>query len=118
VTLTGGVGIFQKNDLTGLPLVTLGLVVFFADGVLVTESSSETFKAFLDFTKLTLGAFIGSFVQRQVGSRSRKAELQRAAETVTRAGPFVPPPQAPARKGKASKFRMNARTSGLDTRAR
>jgi len=86
VSLTGGAGIFQKIGLTGLPLVTLGLVIFFAVGVLFCDSGTETFKAFLDFTKLTLGAFIGSFVQRQVENRSRETELQRAVENIARGG--------------------------------
>lgn len=84
VSLTGGVGIFTKIGLTGLPLVTLALVLLFASGVLIADDSKETFNAFLDFTKLTLGAFIGSFVQRQVENRSRETELQRAVENITR----------------------------------
>nr|WP_197535373.1 hypothetical protein [Bradyrhizobium sp. ORS 278] len=91
VSLTGGVGIFQKIGLTGLPLVTLGLVLFFSCGVLFTDSKSETFNAFLDFTKLTLGAFIGSFVQRQVESRSQEAELRRAVENIKSGGGGTPP---------------------------
>src|SRR5262249_35085316 len=43
VSLTGGAGIFQKIGLTGLPLVTLGLVIFFTCGVLFTDSQTETF---------------------------------------------------------------------------
>jgi hypothetical protein len=99
VSLTGGVGLFTKIGLTGLPLVTLGLVLFFACGVLFSDGSSESFKAFLDFTKLTLGAFIGSFVQRQVENRSRETELQRAVENITRGGGTQSPnpvPQSPA----------------------
>jgi hypothetical protein len=77
-SLTGGVGLFQKIGLTGLPLTTLALVVFFAVGVIFADDKSETFKAFLDFTKLTLGAFIGSFVQRQVERRGQESDLQKA----------------------------------------
>lgn len=77
-SLTGSVGLFQKIGLTGLPLTTLVLVIFFAFGVLLSSDNSETFKAFLDFTKLTLGAFIGSFVQRQVERRGQESELQKA----------------------------------------
>ena len=83
VSLTGGVGIFQKIGLTGLPLVTLGLVVFFSCGVLFMNDK-EHFQAFLDFTKLTLGAFIGSFVQRQVETRSKEAELQKVVDNIKR----------------------------------
>jgi hypothetical protein len=97
VSLTGGVGVFQKVGLTGLPLITLGLVLFFALGVMFLPSESKTFEAFLDFTKLTLGAFIGSFVQRQVENRSRETELQRAVENVVRRpeGGGAPPPRPP-----------------------
>jgi hypothetical protein len=79
-SLAGGIGLFQKIGLTGLPLTTLSLVVFFALGVLFTENQSDKNKAFLDFTKLTLGAFIGSFVQRQVERRGQESDIQRAVQ--------------------------------------
>lgn len=44
--------------LTGLPLATIGLTIFFSVIALFSDGS------FLDLAKLTLGAFIGSFVQR------------------------------------------------------
>lgn len=93
-SLTGGVGLFQKVGLTGLPLTTLALVMFFAVGVLVSDDKNQTFAAFLDFTKLTLGAFIGSFVQRQVERRGQESEIQRAIQTVAQ-GATVPPGQQP-----------------------
>jgi hypothetical protein len=80
-SLAGGIGLFQKIGLTGLPLTTLSLVVFFALGVLFTENQSDKNKAFLDFTKLTLGAFIGSFVQRQVERRGQESDIQRAVQS-------------------------------------
>jgi hypothetical protein len=40
VSLTGGVGIFQKIGLTGLPLVTLGLVLFFSCGVCIPKTEN------------------------------------------------------------------------------
>ena len=86
-SLTGGIGVFQKIGLTGLPLTTLALVVFFALGVIISDDKSDTFKAFLDFTKLTLGAFIGSFVQRQVERRGQETDLQRAIQTAGRIPP-------------------------------
>ena len=58
-------GTFTQLGLTGLPLATIGLTLFFA--ILSIGWADQ----FLDLTKLTLGAFIGSFVQRQV---ERKAE--------------------------------------------
>jgi hypothetical protein len=43
-------------------LATIGLTIFFS---LLSLKSPQ----FLDLAKLTLGAFIGSFVQKQVGER-------------------------------------------------
>jgi hypothetical protein len=58
-SLTGSTGLATKLGLTGLPLLTVALTLVF--------SALELFKpgaGFMDLTKLTLGAFIGSFVQR------------------------------------------------------
>jgi hypothetical protein len=57
-SLTGWVGFFTKIGLTGLPLATIVLTIFLA---LMGLANS----AFFDLAKLTLGAFLGSFVQRQ-----------------------------------------------------
>jgi hypothetical protein len=56
-------GTFTQLGLSGLPLATIGLTLFFA---LLSIVKPEEF---LDLAKLTLGAFIGSFVQRQVERR-------------------------------------------------
>ena len=56
-SLGGPTGTATKLGLTGLPLATIGLTVFFT-----LMSLYES--VFLDLAKLTLGAFIGSFVQR------------------------------------------------------
>ena len=66
--LSGLTGTFTKLGLTGLPLTTVALTLVFALLALL-PISSEGQKGFLDLTKLTLGAFIGSFVQRQVEQR-------------------------------------------------
>jgi hypothetical protein len=63
-SLTDFTGTFTKLGLTGLPLATIGLTIFFA---LLFMYSTE--KDYMDLAKLTLGAFIGSFVQKQVGER-------------------------------------------------
>jgi hypothetical protein len=58
-SLTGATGLATKLGLTGLPLITVALTLIF--------SALEIYKpngGFMDLTKLTLGAFIGSFVQR------------------------------------------------------
>jgi uncharacterized membrane protein len=57
-SLTGWVGFFTKIGLTGLPLATIALTVFLA-------ALGRDNPALLDMAKLTLGAFLGSFVQRQ-----------------------------------------------------
>jgi hypothetical protein len=57
-------GSFTQLGLTGLPLATIGLTLFFS---VISIFHSD---GFLDLTKLTLGAFIGSFVQRQVERRA------------------------------------------------
>ena len=56
-SLTGFTGTFTKLGLTGLPLATIGLTIFFA-----LMDSYSTDPAHMDLAKLTLGAFIGSFV--------------------------------------------------------
>ena len=69
-SLTGITGLATKLGLTGLPLLTVALTLIF--------SALEIYKpgsGFMDLTKLTLGAFIGSFVQRV-------ATAQQVASTV------------------------------------
>jgi len=64
-SLTGVIGAFTKLGLSGLPLATIALTVIFALMALITLNSDSTSKAMLDLCKLTLGAFIGSYVQKQ-----------------------------------------------------
>jgi hypothetical protein len=58
-SLTGATGFATKLGLTGLPLITVALTLIFAALNIYTKEVG-----FMDLTKLTLGAFIGSFVQR------------------------------------------------------
>lgn len=67
-SLSGFTGTFTKLGLTGLPLTTVGLTLIFA-ALALLPIDPESQKSFFDLTKLTLGAFIGSFVQRQVEQR-------------------------------------------------
>jgi len=67
-SLSGFTGTFTKLGLTGLPLTTVALTLIFA-ALALLPIDSESQKSFFDLTKLTLGAFIGSFVQRQVEQR-------------------------------------------------
>jgi hypothetical protein len=66
--LTGFSGAFQKLGITGLPLTTVALTLIFS-GISVAIETGASEQPFLDLAKLTLGAFIGSFVQRQVERR-------------------------------------------------
>jgi hypothetical protein len=67
-SLTGATGFFTKLGLSGLPLATIALTLFFALGSLVPGADAH----FYDLTQLTLGAFIGSFVQKQVGALQKQ----------------------------------------------
>ncbi|MBA4790399.1 MAG: hypothetical protein H2042_11945 [Rhizobiales bacterium] len=62
-SLSGFTGTFTQLGLTGLPLATIFMTLFFTLLTLVKDDP------FIDLTKLTLGAFLGSFVQRQVEQR-------------------------------------------------
>jgi len=67
-SLRGFTGNFQHIGFTGLPLATVALTLVFA-------ALSFAKPEFLEFAKLTLGAFIGSFVQRS-SDVTRIAELK------------------------------------------
>jgi hypothetical protein len=68
-SLAGWAGTFTKLGITGLPLVTVVLTLIFSFIALLPLSQAN---AFLDLAKLTLGAFIGSFVQRNVELRKQE----------------------------------------------
>jgi hypothetical protein len=72
-SLSGFTGTFTKLGLTGLPLTTVALTLFFAI-ITLFPIDGEAKKNFMDLTKLVLGAFIGSFVQRQVEQRKASNE--------------------------------------------
>ena len=67
-SLTGFTGAFTKLGLQGLPLATIGLTLFFS--LLYLKDAQ-----YMDLAKLTLGAFIGSFVQKQVGNSGGTVKL-------------------------------------------
>jgi len=68
-SLTGLSGFFNKVGLTGLPLATIGLTCFFAIIGFFNQ-------AFLDLAKLTLGAFLGSYVQRRASEMAESVNRQ------------------------------------------
>jgi len=65
-SLSGMSGTFTKLGITGLPLTTVLLTLIFS---IIALFPFEQAASFLDLAKLTLGAFIGSFVQRGVEQR-------------------------------------------------
>jgi hypothetical protein len=67
-SLAGWAGTFTKLGITGLPLVTVVLTLIFSLIALLPVAKATEF---LDLAKLTLGAFIGSFVQRNVEQRKQ-----------------------------------------------
>jgi hypothetical protein len=69
-SLAGWAGTFTKLGITGLPLVTVVLTLIFSFIALLPLKQADSF---LDLAKLTLGAFIGSFVQRNVELRKQDA---------------------------------------------
>jgi hypothetical protein len=89
-SLTGFTGNFTKLGLTGLPLTTISVTILFS---LLYFFAGEGAKEFLDLAKLTLGAFIGSFVQRQT---ERDALLREATKRPPASQDDANPPQDPA----------------------
>jgi hypothetical protein len=81
-SLGGPTGTATKLGLTGLPLATIGLTIFFSGVALFVPS-------FLDLAKLTLGAFIGSFVQRS-GEAIERAVRTGGGSTATAGGTLRP----------------------------
>lgn len=81
-SLTGATGFFTKLGLSGLPLATIALTLFFAIGSLVAPDEAR----FYDLTQLTLGAFIGSFVQKQVGALQKPSPSSTGPGSGTVAG--------------------------------
>ena len=70
-SLSGISGNFTKLGVTGLPLTTVFLTLVFAAIALMPVTSTIATQ-FLDLAKLTLGAFIGSFVQGRVEQRKQR----------------------------------------------
>lgn len=79
-SLSGFSGTFQKLGITGLPLVTVFLTLIFSL-ISLMPVQDKLATSFLDLAKLTLGAFIGSFVQRQVEQRRQEVEKQKGTGT-------------------------------------
>lgn len=110
-SLTGATGVFQKLGLVGLPLTTVGLTVFFTllgIALLGNDKTKDHAEKMLDLSKLTLGAFIGSYVQRQATEGPKSSPTPTPTPTPTPAGttpaptaskkaaPMTPAPTVPA----------------------
>lgn len=85
--LVGATGIFRKLELSGMPLATILMTLafcLFPIGIAALKNqqliadSGDISSAFIDMAKLTLGAFIGSFVTK---SSTRDTETARASAT-------------------------------------
>ncbi len=63
-SLTGLTGFFTKIGITGLPLATISLTLIFGLLALLNIGNNASAK-FFDFANLALGAFLGSYVQKQ-----------------------------------------------------
>ncbi|MEO0434234.1 MAG: hypothetical protein AAF151_21330, partial [Cyanobacteria bacterium J06656_5] len=63
-SLTGITGFFTKIGITGLPLATIVLTLAFGALALMFDQGDGASK-FFDFASLTLGAFLGSYVQKK-----------------------------------------------------
>ena len=70
-SLSGMSGNFTKLGVTGLPLTTVFLTLVFA-AIALMPITPAIATQFLDLAKLTLGAFIGSFVQGRVEQRKQR----------------------------------------------
>jgi hypothetical protein len=78
VALSGTTGFFRKIGVSGLPLATIFLSVVFGLLALLTSADESLRQTFADLAKLTLGAFLGSYVQRQQGESDLSPEELRA----------------------------------------
>ena len=85
-SLSGIAGNFTKLQVTGLPLTTVLLTLVFAGVALIPLADEKLPGQFLDLAKLTLGAFIGSFVQGRVEQRK-----QQQAEAAGKPSSSMPP---------------------------
>lgn len=102
--LAGGTGVFRKLELSGMPLATILMTILFCVLAVISfaiplipsmeGAKTETLIGpFMDMAKLTLGAFIGSFVTKGTsqGSDATRA-LAATAKAVADAGKSSPPP--------------------------
>jgi hypothetical protein len=77
-SLSGFSGNFTKLGISGLPLATIVLTIFFTFIGILPNLEKEMRTAAFDLAKLTLGAFLGSFVQK---SSNNELKFSKEKET-------------------------------------
>jgi hypothetical protein len=87
--LVGGTGVFRKLEMSGMPLATILMTILFCilsivvepflKAMDITPSTAELAKGFMDMAKLTLGAFIGSFVTKGNARETEATKIGAAA---------------------------------------
>jgi hypothetical protein len=87
--LVGGTGVFRKLEVSGMPLATILMTILFCllsavvDPFLramdILNSTADLSKGFMDMAKLTLGAFIGSFVTKGSAREAEATKIGAAA---------------------------------------
>jgi hypothetical protein len=83
-SLSGFTGNFQKIGFSGLPLATAALTLLFC-GLAFAKPE------FIEFAKLTLGAFIGSFVQRSADTERLRETVRSEVQSEVSSANFAPP---------------------------
>jgi hypothetical protein len=94
-SLSGIIGAFTKLGISGFPLATIGLTVFFSILALLVPTQAQS--SLFDLAKLTLGAFIGSFVRSQGTEPAKQAIEARAPVANQTAATSEKSPSLPTR---------------------
>jgi len=100
-SLTGFSGSFTKLGFTGLPLVTVALTLILLALTLATPEKLQS--AMFDLAKLTLGAFLGSFVQRNIEQEKLAGRTPVAPESTDKSPAERAAAEAAAQKAAAEK---------------
>lgn len=116
-SLSGMVGAFTKLGLPGLPLATIALTLFFAIVAMITQGS-EISPSLFDLAKLTLGAFIGSYVQKSSSEVSRMVVDAQRLNAANGRGPGAESQGQPPAQPSAGEPASGEQPSGLETGAK
>lgn len=89
--LIGATGVFRKLEFTGMPLATILMTLFMSllsvlcyalNAISDINIPEQVPQAFLELAKLTLGAFIGSFVSKGTAQEEQRATLSHGATSL------------------------------------